>query len=66
MKLDELHGKYECLRHELDAAYTSAVWDSQLIDQIAAEMIPLERALATLEVGQAPSQHHHHHHQHGT
>lgn len=65
MKLDELHGKYECLRNELDAAYTSPVWDSDRIDQITAQMLPLERALATLEVGQAPSQRLHHH-QHGT
>jgi hypothetical protein len=61
MKLDELHGKYECLRNELDAAYTSPVWDSDRIDQITAEMVPLERALATLEVGQAPTQPPHQH-----
>jgi len=46
MQLDELNGKYQHLRTELDAAYAAPVWDSQRIDEIAAEMIPVELALA--------------------
>jgi hypothetical protein len=49
MQLDELNGKYQHLRTELDAAYAEPVWDSNRIDQIAAEMIPVELALASLE-----------------
>jgi hypothetical protein len=49
MQLDELNGKYQHLRTELDAAYTAPVWDSHRIDRIAAEMIPVELALASLE-----------------
>ena len=49
MQLDELNGKYQHLRTELDAAYAEPVWDSQRIDRIAAEMIPVELALASLE-----------------
>ena len=48
MQLDELNGKYQHLRTELDAAYTAPVWDSNRIDRIAAEMIPVELALASL------------------
>jgi hypothetical protein len=53
MQLDELNGKYQHLRTELDAAYAAPVWDSQRIDAIAAEMIPVELALASLEYGRA-------------
>ena len=53
MQLDELNGKYQHLRTELDAAYAAPVWDSQRINQIAAEMIPVELALASLEYGRA-------------
>jgi len=53
MQLDELNGKYQHLRTELDAAYAAPVWDSQRIDQIAAEMIPVELALASLEYGRS-------------
>jgi len=49
MQLDELNGKYQHLRTELDAAYAAPVWDSHRIDRIAAEMIPVELALASLE-----------------
>ena len=49
MQLEELNGKYQHLRTELDAAYAAPVWDSQRIDAIAAEMIPVELALASLE-----------------
>jgi hypothetical protein len=48
MQLDDLNGKYQHLRSELDAAYTAPVWDSNRIDRIAAEMIPVELALASL------------------
>ena len=53
MQLDELNGKYQHLRTELDAAYAAPVWDSQRIDRIAAEMIPVELALASLEYGRS-------------
>ena len=53
MQLDELNGKYQHLRTELDAAYAAPVWDSQRIDQIAAELIPVELALASLVNGHA-------------
>jgi hypothetical protein len=49
MQLDELTGKYQYLRTELDAAYAEPVWDSNRINQIATEMIPVELALASLE-----------------
>jgi hypothetical protein len=48
MQLDELNGKYQHLRSELDAAYAAPVWDSNLINQIATELIPVELALASL------------------
>ena len=53
MQLDELNGKYQHLRTELDAAYAAPVWDSHRINQIATEMIPVELALASLEYGRA-------------
>ena len=42
-----LHDTYTQLRQELDAAYAAPVWDSQQIDRIADQMIPLEAALAS-------------------
>lgn len=51
MQFDELNGKYQHLRTELDAAYAAPVWDSHRIDRIAAELIPVERALASLVHG---------------
>ncbi len=56
MQLDELTGKYQHLRSELDAAYAAPVWDSQRINQIAAEMIPVELALASLEYHRAQNE----------
>ena len=49
MQLDELNGKYQYLRSELDAAYAEPVWDSHRINRIATEMIPVELALASFE-----------------
>jgi hypothetical protein len=49
MQLDELTGKYQHLRSELDAAYAAPVWDSNRINRIAAEMIPVELALASFQ-----------------
>ena len=49
MKLEELNGKYQHLRDELDAAYAAPVWDSNRINRITEEMVPVELALASLE-----------------
>ena len=49
MQLEELNGKYQHLRSELDAAYSAPVWDSNRINRIAAEMIPVELALASFQ-----------------
>ena len=49
MQLDELNGKYQHLRSELDAAYSAPVWDSNRINRIVAEMIPVELALASFQ-----------------
>jgi len=49
MQLDELNGRYQRLRNELDAAYAAPVWDSNRINRIAAEMIPVELALASFQ-----------------
>ncbi len=49
MSLDELHGKYQRLRGELDAAYSAPVWDSNHINRITEEMIPVEFAIASCE-----------------
>jgi hypothetical protein len=49
MELEELNGRYRHLRSELDAAYAEPVWDGQRIDRIAAEMIPVELALASFK-----------------
>ena len=51
MQLDELTGRYQDLRTELDAAYAAPVWDSNQINRIATEMIPVELALASLKYG---------------
>ena len=45
---DDLDGKYQFLRSELDEAYKAPVWDSDRIDRIADEIIPVERQLASL------------------
>ncbi len=47
MSLDELHGKYQLLRSELDAAYAAPVWDSNQINRITEEMLPVEFAIAS-------------------
>ncbi len=47
MELDELNGRYQNLRTELDAAYAEPVWDSTRINRIAEELIPVELALAS-------------------
>lgn len=49
MKIDELHGKYKLLRNELDAAYAEPVWDSNQINRITEEMIPVEFAIASCQ-----------------
>ena len=53
MELEELCGKYHHLREALDQAYTADVWDSQRIDRITEEMLPIEKALASLTVNGA-------------
>lgn len=60
MKLDELNGKYEHLRSELDAAYADPVWDSERIDRITQEMIPIERALTSFQAAQSDTSGAHH------
>lgn len=49
MKLDELTGRYRALRNELDAAYAAPVWDSNQINRITEEMIPVEFAIASCQ-----------------
>ncbi len=53
MKLQELNGRYQHLRTELDAAYASPVWDSNLINRITEEMAPVELALASFQRGRS-------------
>jgi len=43
----ELSGTYQRLRSELDAAYAHPIWNSRRIDEIADQMIRIERALAS-------------------
>lgn len=47
----ELNGRYQRLRSELDAAYAGPVWNSSRIDQIAAQIVQVELALASAEQG---------------
>ncbi len=47
MSLDELNDNYQLLRSELDAAYSEPVWDSNQINRITEEMIPVEFAIAS-------------------
>ena len=49
MDASHLHDTYIQLRHQLDAAYAEPVWDSQQIDRIADQLIPLETALASAQ-----------------
>ena len=51
MNPHDLQHRYQHLRHELDAAYSAAEWDSRRIDSITEQMLPLERALATARAG---------------
>ena len=53
MRLDELNGKYEHLRSELDAAYSAPVWDSQRINLITEQMVPVEMALASIQTSRS-------------
>jgi hypothetical protein len=48
MELEELNGRYQDLRSELDAAYAAPVWDSNRINRITEAMAPVELALASL------------------
>jgi len=50
MNVDDLEGKYRLLRNELDEAYKAPVWDSQRIDRIADEIVPVARQLASQRV----------------
>jgi hypothetical protein len=43
---DDLLFLYLHLREQLDAAYRSANWDSQLIDRSTSDMLSVERSLA--------------------
>jgi len=56
MQLDELNGRYQRLRNELDAAYAAPIWDSNRINRIAAEMIPVELALASFQFQGKPEE----------
>ena len=49
MSQDELTGKYEHLRNELDAAYAAPVWDSNRINLITEQLVPVELALASIQ-----------------
>lgn len=49
MGYEELNGRYQRLRTELDAAYTGPVWNSRRIDEIAAEISQIEFALASAQ-----------------
>ena len=54
----ELNGRYRRLRTELDAAYARPVWNSSRIDQIAAQIVQVELALASAQhdhTGRAPA-----------
>lgn len=53
MELEELNGRYQHLRTELDAAYAAPVWDSNRINRIADELAPVELALASFECERA-------------
>ena len=53
MRLDDLNGTYEHLRSELDAAYSAPVWDSQRINLITEQMVPVEMALASIQTSRS-------------
>jgi hypothetical protein len=50
MDTDDISERYARLRRQLEEAYARLPWDSQRIDSIADEMLPLERALAARHV----------------
>ena len=47
MGIDELTGKYERLKRELDAAYCASQWDAGHIDRITSDLAHLERSLGS-------------------
>lgn len=49
MNMEDLNGRYQHLRTELDAAYSAPVWDSDRINRITEELAPVELALASVE-----------------
>lgn len=55
MEMDEIHGKYEALRDELETAYGAAVWNSDRIDRLTEEMAQVEMALASSRRSTAPN-----------
>jgi len=54
MTTDELLRRYHRLRQALEAAYAASPWNSQRIDCITAQMLPLERALGSLHAAWEP------------
>ena len=53
MEASHLQDTYRQLRDQLDAAYAEPVWDSQQIDRIADQMIPVEAALSSASARRA-------------
>jgi hypothetical protein len=49
MSFEELNGKYDALKSELDAAYAAPQWDSQRINRITEQMVPIEVAIASCQ-----------------
>lgn len=47
MDEDHLLQRYHQLRQQLTIAYAAADWDRERIDEIARQMLPIERALAS-------------------
>ncbi len=50
MELDALFGRYNRLKHELDAAYQSLPWPSGRIDRLADDLALTEREIAARHV----------------
>jgi hypothetical protein len=46
MTFDELGVRYATLRRQLSDAYAATHWSADLIDQLAAEIVAVERAMA--------------------
>ena len=53
MSLDELAVHYAALRRELSEAYAEAQWRGDLIDRLAAEIVAVERAIASAQRARA-------------